>query len=141
MDEREEAARVEAAQDIEYAAGRFSVAGTDLGIGLFGSHARPAQTRIPPEPTTDGARLANACHVCEIDRSAHGGMVIVPMRVQHIGRVIAGHRPRQERARGAGLARRCGGGALRARERQCCRQLHGLARRTTRLHLPDEFDT
>ena len=82
-----------AATDIEYAAGRFSVAGTDLGIGLFELAARQPETRIRVGATTTagGPSWPNACHVCEIEIDpATGAVAIVAYAsVSDIGRVIS----------------------------------------------------
>src|SRR6185369_1583824 len=57
------------AGDIEYHDGRFSVAGTDLGIGLFELAGKQPDARIAMDGTaTAGApSWPNACHVCEVE--------------------------------------------------------------------------
>jgi carbon-monoxide dehydrogenase large subunit len=81
-----------AAADIEYAAGRFSVAGTDLGIGLFELAARQPGTRIRVGATTTagGPSWPNACHVCEIEIDPGTGAVAIVAyaSVSDIGRVV-----------------------------------------------------
>src|SRR4030095_4083359 len=67
------------ATDIEYAAGRFSVAGTALGVGLFELAAREPETRIRVGATTTagGPSWPNACHVCEIEIDPATGAVAI----------------------------------------------------------------
>ena len=79
--------------DIEYQAGRFTVAGTDLGIGLFELAARQAGGRIT---ATDGATAGgptwpNGCHVCEVELDPATGEVQVVgySSVNDIGRVVS----------------------------------------------------
>lgn len=81
------------AQDIEYAAGRFSVAGTDLGIGLFELAARQAEARIHVDSSTKagGPTWPNGCHVCEveIDRDTGDVQIVAYASVNDIGRVVS----------------------------------------------------
>ena len=81
------------AADIEYQAGRFTVAGTDLGIGLFELAAKQAGGRIT---ATDGATAGgptwpNGCHVCEVELEPATGEVAVVAyaSVNDIGRVVS----------------------------------------------------
>mgnify|MGYP000449800668 FL=1 len=81
------------AADIEYKAGRFNVAGTDLGIGLFELAARQVGGRIT---ATDGATAGgptwpNGCHVCEVEIDPATGEVAVVgyASVNDIGRVVS----------------------------------------------------
>ena len=81
------------AADIEYQAGRFTVAGTDLGIGLFELAAKQAGGRIT---ATDGATAGgptwpNGCHVCEVELDPATGEVAVVAyaSVNDIGRVVS----------------------------------------------------
>ncbi len=81
------------AQDIEYAAGRFSVAGTDLDIGLFELAARQADARIHVDSSTKagGPTWPNGCHVCEveIDRDTGAVQLVAYASVNDIGRVVS----------------------------------------------------
>ena len=81
------------AGDIEYREGRFNVAGTDLGIGLFELAARQPEARIQ---VTDGSIAGgptwpNACHVCEVELDPATGEVTVVAyaSVNDIGRVVS----------------------------------------------------
>jgi carbon-monoxide dehydrogenase large subunit len=79
--------------DIEYAEGRFNVAGTDLGIGLFELAARQPETRISVDGSAkaDAPSWPNACHVCEVELDAATGEVAVVAyaSVNDIGRVVS----------------------------------------------------
>lgn len=81
------------AGDIEYAAGRFSVAGTDLGIGLFELAARQAGARIHVDSSTKagGPTWPNGCHVCEveIDRDTGAVQIAAYASVNDIGRIVS----------------------------------------------------
>ena len=81
-----------AAGDIEYAAGRFRVAGTDIGIGLFELAARQPDARIfvTASAAAGGPSWPNACHVCEVEIDAATGSVevVTYASVNDIGRVI-----------------------------------------------------
>lgn len=81
-----------AAGDIEYHAGRLSVAGTDIGIGLFELAARQPEARIFVEA---GAKASaptwpNGCHVCEVEIDPETGAVelVSYASVNDIGRVV-----------------------------------------------------
>ncbi len=81
------------AADIEYRAGRFSVAGTDLGIDLFELAARQPEARIVVSGTAKagGPSWPNGCHVCEVEIDAQTGAVevVAYASVNDIGRVIS----------------------------------------------------
>jgi carbon-monoxide dehydrogenase large subunit len=81
------------AADIEYAAGRFSVAGTDLGIGLFELAAKQEGARIHVDSSTQagGPTWPNGCHVCEveIDRGTGAVQVVAYASVNDIGRIVS----------------------------------------------------
>ena len=85
--------RLEAsAQDIDYKTGRFSVKGTDLGIGLFELAATQEGQRIHLESTSAvaGPSWPNGCHVCEIELTPETGEVAIVSyaSVNDVGRVI-----------------------------------------------------
>ena len=79
--------------DIEYRQGRFSVAGTDLGIDLFELAGRQPAGRIQVDSssTAGGPTWPNACHVCEVELDPATGAVAVVAyaSVNDIGRVIS----------------------------------------------------
>ncbi|WP_284615869.1 xanthine dehydrogenase family protein molybdopterin-binding subunit [Aquabacterium humicola] len=81
------------AGDIEYRAGRFEVAGTDLGIGLFELAARQpgAAIRVDASTKAGGPTWPNGCHVCEveIDRATGAVQIVAYASVNDIGRVIS----------------------------------------------------
>ncbi|GGM03191.1 carbon monoxide dehydrogenase [Pseudooceanicola nanhaiensis] len=87
--------RLEAdAADIEYAAGRFRVAGTDVEVELT-EIARTAAERGTPllgrgEFHTDGPTFPNGCHVCEVEIDPETGHVKIDRYtgVEDIGRVM-----------------------------------------------------
>ena len=88
------AAALEApAADIEYRAGRFAVAGTDLGIDLFELAGRQQDARIHVDSTSTvaGPTWPNACHVCEVEIDPATGEVgiVAYSSVNDIGRVIS----------------------------------------------------
>lgn len=68
-----------AADDIEYAQGRFSVKGTDLQIGLFELAGRQSGHRIVVDSSTTvgGPSWPNGCHVCEVELDPTTGDVAV----------------------------------------------------------------
>jgi len=82
-----------AARDIEYRAGRFVVAGTDLGIGLFELAAAQPEKRIRAEAktTVSGPSWPNACHVCEVEIDKDTGEVeiVAYASVSDIGRIVS----------------------------------------------------
>jgi carbon-monoxide dehydrogenase large subunit len=79
--------------DIEYRAGRFAVAGTDLGIDLFELAGRQPEARIVIDSTSSvgGPTWPNACHVCEVEIDPETGHVAVVAyaSVNDIGRVVS----------------------------------------------------
>lgn len=81
------------AADIEYREGRFSVAGTDLAVGLFELAAGQAEERITVEASaTAGApSWPNACHVCEVEVDPDTGNVAIVAyaSVNDIGNVVS----------------------------------------------------
>ncbi len=87
------AQELEAAEaDIVYEAGRFSVAGTDLSIGLFDLAARQAEQRIDMDSTSAaaGPSWPNACHIAEVELDPSSGQVqvVAYASVNDVGRVV-----------------------------------------------------
>ncbi len=82
-----------AATDLEYARGRFTVVGTDMGIGLFDLAARQSERRIVVSgtATATGPSWPNACHVCEVEIDPDTGHVQVLRydSVNDIGRIVS----------------------------------------------------
>ncbi|MBU6501744.1 MAG: xanthine dehydrogenase family protein molybdopterin-binding subunit [Burkholderiales bacterium] len=81
-----------AAQDIEYANGRFKVAGTDLELDLFALAARQPGQRIFVDSTSSvaGPTWPNGCHVSEVEIDPQTGAVAVVAysSVNDVGRVV-----------------------------------------------------
>jgi carbon-monoxide dehydrogenase large subunit len=81
------------AADLEYAAGRFGVAGTDLGIGLFELAGRQAGGRITvsADARVSGPSWPNGCHVCEVEVDPATGevQVVAYASVNDIGRIVS----------------------------------------------------
>jgi aerobic carbon-monoxide dehydrogenase large subunit len=81
-----------AAGDIEYQDGRFKVAGTDLGIGLFDLAAKQPEKRIAITTLqkVDGPSWPNSCHVCEVEIDPDTGVtqIIRYTTMDDVGRVI-----------------------------------------------------
>jgi len=81
------------AADIEYRAGRFTVAGTDLGIDLFDLAGRQAGARIVVDATAKASAPSwpNACHVCEVEVDPATGTteVVAYASVNDIGRIVS----------------------------------------------------
>lgn len=81
------------AGDIEYREGRFTVTGTDLGVGLFELAAGQAEERITVEAsaTAGGPSWPNACHVCEVEIDPDTGAieVVAYASVNDIGRIVS----------------------------------------------------
>jgi carbon-monoxide dehydrogenase large subunit len=79
--------------DIEYAAGRYTVAGTDLSIGLFELAARQPGARLVVEDAAKAAAPSwpNGCHVCEVEVDPATGDVQLAsyVSVNDIGRVVS----------------------------------------------------
>ena len=82
-----------APSDIEYLAGRFRVAGTDLAIGLFELAGKQPKKQILVEAsaTAGGPTWPNACHVCEVEIDPQTGHVeiVAYASVNDIGRVVS----------------------------------------------------
>ncbi len=80
------------AQDITYEAGRFRVAGTDLGIDLGELAARQPERRIAIDTLqkVGGPSWPNSCHVCEVEIDPDTGTteVVRYTTVDDVGRVI-----------------------------------------------------
>ncbi len=81
-----------AGQDIVYSDGRFKVAGTDLGIGLFELAARQPEKRIAITTLqkVDGPSWPNSCHVCEVEIDPDTGVtqIVRYTTMDDVGRVI-----------------------------------------------------
>ncbi len=79
-------------QDIEFASGRFTVKGTDLGISIFALADKQPERRLFIESTSkvQGPTWPNGCHVCEVELDPHTGEVevVAYSSVNDIGRVI-----------------------------------------------------
>ena len=80
------------AADLAYAEGRFTVRGTDLGIGLFELAAKQPDQRIFTDHTSAvaGPSWPNGCHVSEVEIDPATGQVQVVRyaSVNDIGRVV-----------------------------------------------------
>jgi carbon-monoxide dehydrogenase large subunit len=78
--------------DLDYAGGRFSVKGTDVGISLFEVAARQPERRIFTDHTSSvsGPSWPNACHVSEVELDPATGevQVVKYSSVNDIGRVV-----------------------------------------------------
>jgi carbon-monoxide dehydrogenase large subunit len=78
--------------DLDYAAGRFSVKGTDVGISLFEVAARQPERRIFTDHTSTvaGPSWPNGCHVSEVEVDPATGevQVVKYSSVNDIGRVV-----------------------------------------------------
>ena len=81
------------AADIDYHAGRFTVAGTDLGIGLFDLAQRQAGGRlvVSASATAGAPSWPNACHVTEVEIDPATGdvQVVAYASVNDIGRIVS----------------------------------------------------
>ncbi|MEO8009269.1 MAG: xanthine dehydrogenase family protein molybdopterin-binding subunit, partial [Betaproteobacteria bacterium] len=81
-----------AGKDIEYRDGRFRVAGTDLGIGLFELAAKQPEKRIAITTLqkVDGPSWPNSCHVCEVEIDPDTGVtqIVRYTTMDDVGRVI-----------------------------------------------------
>jgi carbon-monoxide dehydrogenase large subunit len=79
-------------QDLQYARGRFSVKGTDVGIDLFELAGRQPDRRIFIEHTSAvaGPSWPNACHITEVEIDPATGelKVVAYASVNDIGRVV-----------------------------------------------------
>jgi carbon-monoxide dehydrogenase large subunit len=88
------AAALEAsAGDIHYSEGRFTVAGTDVTIGLFELASKQQDGRIHVEASASASAPSwpNACHICEVDIDPATGEVEIAayVSVNDIGRVVS----------------------------------------------------
>lgn len=81
-----------AAADIDYAQGRFTVKGTDLGIDLFALAGKQTEQRIFVDSTStvDGPTWPNGCHVSEVELDPLTGdvAVVAYASVNDVGRVV-----------------------------------------------------
>jgi carbon-monoxide dehydrogenase large subunit len=79
-------------QDIVYAGGCFSVAGTDMSIGLFDLASKQPEQRIFMDSTSaaSGPSWPNACHITEVEVDPASGEVAVVAyaSVNDVGRVV-----------------------------------------------------
>jgi len=87
------AAALEASErDIEFADGRFHVAGTDHAIGLFELARRQPDTCIVLASTSAvaGPTWPNGCHICEVEVDSETGRIDVLSyaSVNDVGRVV-----------------------------------------------------
>jgi len=80
------------AQDIEYEAGTFRIAGTDRQVGLFELAGRQPGGRVFIDSTSsvEGPSWPNGCHVCEVEVDPDTGVVEVLeySSVNDVGRVV-----------------------------------------------------
>jgi carbon-monoxide dehydrogenase large subunit len=80
------------AGDIEYREGRFTVAGTDVGIDLFALAGRQPEKRIAITTLqkVDGPSWPNSVHVCEVEVDPETGVVDIVKytTLDDVGRVI-----------------------------------------------------
>jgi len=81
-----------AAPDIVYKEGRFTVAGTDVGIGLFDLAGRQPEKRIAISTLqkVGGPSWPNSCHVCEVEVDPETGTtdIVRYTTVDDVGRVV-----------------------------------------------------
>ena len=79
-------------QDITYAAGRFTVAGTDVGIDLFALAGKQPEGRIHMDSTSavSGPTWPNGCHVSEVEVDPATGdvQIVAYSSVNDVGRVV-----------------------------------------------------
>jgi carbon-monoxide dehydrogenase large subunit len=79
--------------DLDYAAARFTVAGTDLGIGLFELAAKQPEARIFIDSTSavSGPSWPNGCHICEVEIDPATGEVelVAYASVNDVGRIVS----------------------------------------------------
>ncbi|MBS0390825.1 MAG: xanthine dehydrogenase family protein molybdopterin-binding subunit [Proteobacteria bacterium] len=78
--------------DVQYQAGRYQVAGTDLTLTLAELAARQADARIFMDSTSAvaGPSWPNGCHVCEVELDPATGavQVVAYASVNDVGRVV-----------------------------------------------------
>jgi aerobic carbon-monoxide dehydrogenase large subunit len=81
-----------AADDVVYANGAFTVAGTDLKLDIFSLAGKQPEHQIFMESTSgvDGPSWPNGCHVCEVEVDPSTGEVAVVAysSVNDVGRVV-----------------------------------------------------
>jgi carbon-monoxide dehydrogenase large subunit len=81
-----------AGPDVVYQSGRFSVAGTDLGIDLSEIAARQPQRRIAivTNQKVGGVSWPNSCHVCEVEIDPDTGFteIVRYTTMDDVGRVV-----------------------------------------------------
>ena len=81
------------AADIEYAAGRFTVAGTDLSIDLFDLARRQPAAVLLAEggAKASAASWPNGCHICEVEIDPATGdvQIVAYASVNDIGRIVS----------------------------------------------------
>ncbi len=81
-----------AAEDVRYANGSFSVAGTDLKLGLFELAGKQpdGQIFVDSTSTVSGPTWPNGCHICEVEIDAPTGevSVVAYSSVNDVGRVV-----------------------------------------------------
>jgi len=81
-----------AADDVAYANGVFTVAGTDLKLDLFALAGKQPESQIFVDSTSTvaGPTWPNGCHICEIELDAPTGevSVVAYSSVNDVGRVI-----------------------------------------------------
>ena len=75
------------ADDLRYAAGRFTVAGTDRGVGLF---ELPGGLEVSRDNEMHEPVFPNGCHVCEVEVDAETGQawLVRYAAVDDVGRAI-----------------------------------------------------
>jgi carbon-monoxide dehydrogenase large subunit len=80
------------AQDLDYAAGRFTVKGTDVSIDLFDVARKQPEERIHIDSTTavSGPSWPNGCHVSEVELDPATGevRVVAYSSMNDVGRVV-----------------------------------------------------
>ena len=78
--------------DLDYAAGRFTVKGTDMGIDLFTLAGKQSEQRIFMDSTSTvaGPTWPNGCHVSEVELDVQTGdlQIVAYASVNDVGRVI-----------------------------------------------------
>lgn len=81
-----------AAADLNYEDGRFTVAGTDLGIDLFELAAKQPEKRIAirTKQEVGGPSWPNSCHVCEVEVDPDTGVteIVRYTTMDDVGRVV-----------------------------------------------------
>ena len=79
-------------EDIQYAAGRFGVKGTDIGIDLFELANKQTEQRIhlASTSTVAGPTWPNGCHISEVELDPQTGelQIVAYASVNDVGRVI-----------------------------------------------------